>query len=206
MRTAKEWWNELRTRHCQATNAVMYPLWGMVEHLYHGRPYHNLDHVARVLDYLAKRCNENEQLLPEVILAAIMHDAIYVAGATDNERRSADCAMVVCCAIEHEGMSYLVERYIMDTKHDKTPTTIFGFELCDADLAGLADPWDQFCATGKAIRKEFAHVSDDEFRAGRQKWMRDTLDRGRPLFYLNKALEAPARANMERWIKEPHDE
>ena len=73
--------------------------------------------------------------------------------------------------------------------------------LIDIDLAILgADPA-AFDVYDAAIRKEYAHVPDDAYRAGRAKALQSFLDRER--IFTTSAfapLETRARSNLERAI------
>jgi predicted metal-dependent HD superfamily phosphohydrolase len=75
--------------------------------------------------------------------------------------------------------------------------------LCDADLAILASDDDRYAEYAAAIRREYAHVPEDAFRAGRQQVLRALLEL--PSIYrlppLRDAWEAKARANLENELK-----
>ena len=70
--------------------------------------------------------------------------------------------------------------------------------LVDLDLAILAAPAERYAAYAAAIRREYAHVPEDQFRAGRAAVLAGFL--ARPRLYASPALaarwEAPARANL----------
>ena len=75
-----------------------------------------------------------------------------------------------------------------------------GAALSDADLAILAAPPQRYAAYVAAVREEYAHVNDDDFRAGRAAILADLLAKA-TLFHTAHARhhwEAPARANLER--------
>jgi predicted metal-dependent HD superfamily phosphohydrolase len=74
--------------------------------------------------------------------------------------------------------------------------------LCDADLAILAAASDRYTQYATAIRQEYAHIPDVDFRAGRAKVLRRFLDR--PTIYRTahgrQHWEAAARANISTEI------
>jgi predicted metal-dependent HD superfamily phosphohydrolase len=75
-----------------------------------------------------------------------------------------------------------------------------GCALSDADLAILAAPPERYEEYAADVRREYAHVPDDEFRAGRAAILRDLLAKPN-LFhtaYAREHWEAPARANVAR--------
>jgi predicted metal-dependent HD superfamily phosphohydrolase len=72
--------------------------------------------------------------------------------------------------------------------------------LCDADLAVLAGEPGAYDEYAAAVRREYAHVADPEFRAGRAAVLRRLL--ALPALYrlpeLRAAWEPTARANLAR--------
>ena len=84
--------------------------------------------------------------------------------------------------------------------HAAGPDDANGVVLCDADLSILASGPDAYAAYTRAVRVEYAHVPEDDFRRGRAAVLRQLLDlpklfgtdRGR------RAWEPTARANLTR--------
>ncbi len=77
-----------------------------------------------------------------------------------------------------------------------------GCALSDADLAILAAPPERYAEYVAAVRREYAHVPDDAFRAGRTAILTGLLDRAH-LFhtpYAREHWEAIARANVTREV------
>ena len=73
--------------------------------------------------------------------------------------------------------------------------------MLDLDLMSLALPWPEFTRNTEAIRREFAHVAEVDFAAGRRAFFTTMLQRER-LFYtpFGDALEPLARENLRRAI------
>jgi predicted metal-dependent HD superfamily phosphohydrolase len=95
-----------------------------------------------------------------------------------------------------------VTRLILCTKHDRPPRTPDGRLIVDVDLSILGQGPDVFDAYDAAIRREYAHVPDAAFAAGRAAVLRRFLDR--PTIYATKFFqqryERPARENLQRAI------
>ena len=75
--------------------------------------------------------------------------------------------------------------------------------LCDADLAVLAGDDDAYGKYTAAIRREYAHVPEDDFKAGRAQVLKALLEL--PSIYrlepLREQWEATARANLEKELR-----
>jgi len=75
--------------------------------------------------------------------------------------------------------------------------------LCDADLAILAAAPDRYDAYLAGVRRDYAHVSDPDFAAGRTAVLRDLAARPR-LFhtpYAREHWEPAARQNLARELE-----
>jgi predicted metal-dependent HD superfamily phosphohydrolase len=163
------------------------------------REYHNLMHIEDVL----LRIEELEPPLEHELslaLAAWFHDAVYQPGQDDNEDRSAYAAYD---ALEQVGadpelISEVVRLIRLTAEHDPADEDLAGAVLCDADLAILAAAPDRYAQYAMAIRQEYVHVTEADFRAGRAKVLRRFLDR--PTIYRTphgrEHWEAAARANL----------
>ena len=77
--------------------------------------------------------------------------------------------------------------------------------IADIDLSILGKPLEEFDAYERAIRREYAHVIEHDFAAGRARFLRGLL--ARPRIYATEAFarryEDSARRNLgrsvERW-------
>jgi predicted metal-dependent HD superfamily phosphohydrolase len=182
------------------------------------RRYHTATHIMFVLRHLqdASRAVESSATLsPEVIAAALYHDAIYDARAGDNEARSADLAAADLSAIgwpaeRCETVAALVIATAGHLDDDPAEGVDAGSEvrsdvasdsalLLDADLAILgADPG-AYQAYVNGVRTEYAHVDDDQWLTGRTVVLQRFLDRPRLFIteYMHSTFEHRARANIE---------
>jgi predicted metal-dependent HD superfamily phosphohydrolase len=160
-----------------------------------GRSYHDLRHLAEVLDRLADLGCDDEV----VLLAAWFHDAVYDGAAGDEERsaRWAEEALPARLAAEVARLVRVTER------HDPAPGDERGRLLCDADLAILAASPGRYAEYAADVRAEYAHVADTDFAAGRGAVLADLL--GRPaLFATPRARELwedAARANVSAEVE-----
>ena len=160
------------------------------------RCYHDRRHVADVLAAL--------QVLtagppPPVVLAAWFHDAVH-DGRDDDEQRSADLATRVLQGLDvaPEVVEEVARLVRMTLTHDPAPDDTAGALLSDADLAVLGASADRYERYAADVRREYAHVSDDAFRAGRTAVLRALLDRPR-LYVTDEAhcrWDAAARRNL----------
>ena len=161
------------------------------------RHYHNLAHVEDCLAQLA-RVNDLSADEREILTEAIWwHDVVYDPTRSDNEELSAQLAeRHVEAGIRRE-----VGRLIRLTQtHQVEPGDKLGAVLISIDLSILAAEPSRYDAYAGAIRREFAHVPDDSYRAGRA----DVLRRfaARPVIFpdaaVARACEQKARDNLAR--------
>jgi predicted metal-dependent HD superfamily phosphohydrolase len=157
------------------------------------RGYHDTLHLTEVLDRIDELGTDG----PALRLAAWFHDAVY-DGERDAEDRSAVWAER---ALADTPYASEVARLVRVTeRHDPAEGDLAGQALCDADLAILAAPADRYDAYASGVRRDYAHVSDTDFAAGRAAVLRELAGRER-LFhsaYARERWNAPARANLAR--------
>jgi predicted metal-dependent HD superfamily phosphohydrolase len=163
------------------------------------RGYHDLRHLTEILERLDELSwnGERFELLP-VRLAAWFHDAVYDTQPRAEER-SASWASEALAAVVDQTVIAEVERLVLLTAdHRVTGGDLNGAALCDADLAILAAPHVRYSAYAADVRREYEHLTDAEFAAGRAAVLRGLGGR-RPLFattYGRDHWEAAARTNI----------
>jgi predicted metal-dependent HD superfamily phosphohydrolase len=159
--------------------------------------YHDLRHLEEVLDRLDVLASAGAAFDPVTVgLAAWFHDAVY-DGRDDDEERSAQWAERALPAPYADEVARLVR---MTAEHHPDADDPAGAALSDADLGILAAPRQRYDAYVAGVRADFAHVGDDDFRAGRAAVLRDLVGRGQ-LFSTSHARELwedAARGNLER--------
>lgn len=158
------------------------------------RHYHGIAHIAAMLD--AGRTFPLDRVQT---MAVWFHDAVYDPRSKTNEEDSADLARSRLLAggwpvADCERVAAIV----LDTKRHM-PSRDESAAVLDLDLMSLALPWPEFAANTAAIRREYAHVADADFAAGRAAFFATMLQRERLYFTSWGAkLEASARANLRR--------
>jgi predicted metal-dependent HD superfamily phosphohydrolase len=162
-----------------------------------GRHYHNLKHIEDCLGALAGVKNlsaAERKILTEAIW---WHDVVYDATRSDNEELSARLAE------QHvrPDLRPEVGRLIRLTKtHQAEPEDRLGAILISIDLSILGAEPARYDAYAAAIRKEYAHVGDGDYRAGRAKVLR--LFAARPFIFPDADFAArydrQARQNLAR--------
>lgn len=162
------------------------------------RHYHNIAHLRHVLqriDELADHARDPDA----VRLAAWYHDVVY-QGRPDDEENSAGCAErdLSALGLPPPLISEVARLVRMTAKHDPAPGDRNGETLSDADLAILAASPSSYADYAAAVRAEYRHLADEEFRAGRSKVLQDMLDK--PALYRTPVAQAQwttrARTNL----------
>ena len=162
-----------------------------------GRHYHNLAHIEDCLASLAQ-VNGVSSREREILTEAIWwHDVVYVPSQPDNEERSAQLAERHVRA----DISSEVGRLIRLTRtHDVKADDRLGAILISIDLSILGAESARYDAYAAAIRQEFIHVSDADYRAGRAAVLRRFAVR--PVIYPDESFAAKydhrARGNLAR--------
>jgi len=162
------------------------------------RRYHGIGHLSAVMLFLDEYGNHATDL-DAVRLAAWYHDAIYDPRGVDNEERSAELAVdeLGALGIPSDRVDEVVRLVRLTARHDPNDGDRNGELLNDADLMVLSSPPEAYVAYLNAIREEYAHVPDPEFRAGRAAVLESLLET--PSVYRLAGLapmEAVARRNM----------
>jgi predicted metal-dependent HD superfamily phosphohydrolase len=164
------------------------------------RGYHDVQHLAEVLERADLLLADEPADRTAVLLAAWFHDAVY-DGQGDDERRSAD---LVHEELDEQAPTGLVEEVArlvrLTERHDPEPDDTAGAVLCDADLAILAADRGRYDEYVAGVRKDYAHLEDRVFGAGRAGVLADLLARD-TLFHTKtgrRLWEERARANLSR--------
>jgi predicted metal-dependent HD superfamily phosphohydrolase len=163
------------------------------------RHYHNATHLASVLRYVEELADDHDLFIAR--LAAWFHDAVYAIPPLQvtNEEASARLAFreLSRAGLEQEDLNEVARLVRMTATHTPGARDPEGELLCDADLAILAAPPEEYEAYTRAIRAEYAAVPEAEFVAGRLEIMSALADTD--IFRTGKArrLVEQAKANVE---------
>lgn len=162
------------------------------------RRYHGIAHLTAVLLFVDEYADHAAD--PDAVgLAGWYHDAIYDPRVLDNEERSAALAEgeLAALGVPAERVDEVARLVRLTTGHDPAEGDRNGELLNDADLLVLAGPPETYVAYLNAIRAEYAHVSDDDFRAGRAAVLDALLAVPRLYRLADLApMEAAARRNL----------
>lgn len=162
------------------------------------RRYHNVDHLQQVLTKIDELADDHDLFL--VRLAAWFHDAIYDIPFREltNEDASARLSLreLSRAGLEQEDLTQVARLVRLTATHVPGSRDPEGELLCDADLAILAAPAEQYAAYVAAIRAEYAAVPETDFVAGRLAVL-EPLTEGE-IFRTGKgrAMTEAARANL----------
>jgi predicted metal-dependent HD superfamily phosphohydrolase len=187
-------------RWCRAGNASeaeAKQIWSSLSALYQEphRHYHNLTHIAVSLAAL----DATGKGTPELEGAIWFHDVIYDPTRPDNEEASIAWFESATVAWLAPGTRSTIVRLISATDF-RLPRADDPDEalMVDIDLAILSADWPAYDAYRRSVRREYAHVPDAVFRAGRAKVMASFLTEPiyrTPYFTLR---ETKARENIAR--------
>jgi predicted metal-dependent HD superfamily phosphohydrolase len=158
-----------------------------------GRFYHTLDHVQFVLQTIETLSGQARNA-NAVRLAGWLHDVIYESRVSDNEERSADYAERLCVKLSLP-VGPLVADLIRKTKTHDAVTDADAQVLLDADLAILGASEAEYRLYAANIRREYAWVSEADYRQGRRRVLQSFLSRTR-IFHFLCHREEPARRNL----------
>ena len=165
------------------------------------RHYHTLAHLENMFAEGARFA----PMEPAVEWAIWFHDFVYDPRSATNEEDSAQVASVALAEMgEAAAVIDRTVELILATKHGAASA----IESDDArllvslDLAILAASPERYDAYVGQVRAEYAHVPDEQFRAGRAAFMRKFLEQAvifpHPAF---QDYEARARANITRELR-----
>jgi predicted metal-dependent HD superfamily phosphohydrolase len=168
------------------------------------RFFHNLNHISDCLRKLDDAIAHGVAIAdPEAVRFALwFHDVVYDGRRADNEELSADACHQA--ALGHgEVFAATAKRLVLVTKHSEAyaPATPDEELICDIDLTSLAA--DDFAGNTLLIRKEYAHVPDEEFYPARRRILARFLERERIYrteFFARK-YEVKARRNLEAAVR-----
>jgi predicted metal-dependent HD superfamily phosphohydrolase len=169
------------------------------------RVYHTWSHI----DALLRLLERHRDLVadPDAFeIAILFHDAIYDPHSDRNERDSAALMRQELGASVPASTVQRAAELILATERHALPATADAdlrsdaALLLDMDLSILGAEPARFDEYDAAIRREYRHVPELAYRAGRTAVLRRFLERDQIYFTPRFAseLEARARANLER--------
>jgi predicted metal-dependent HD superfamily phosphohydrolase len=168
------------------------------------RHYHTLDHLVSLFDCLEEYADEISDP-SRVALAAWYHDCVYDPQRKDNEEKSAERANQELRALgANEVICAYVSRLILATKQHMEGGKDYDDDVfLDADFAILGAPPDKYRQYVTDIREEYAHLGDDEWKAGRLAFLERIVSAPR-IFrtgIFEGAYATQARANIKAELR-----
>ncbi|MFT3710121.1 MAG: hypothetical protein QM817_21015 [Archangium sp.] len=174
------------------------------------RAYHSFTHVQEVIKHFHDVAQRPGWQHPkEVFLAILFHDAVYVAGRSDNEVKSADLALEACSTfLARESLDTARIRTLIEltAKHGKLQREDLDEEtrlFLDCDMAILGSAPATFDAYDAAIEQEYSTIPKLVFRLNRNKFLQKLLETPRIFLsdHFHARLDGAARENLRRALK-----
>ena len=170
-----------------------------------GRHYHGQRHLLDCIALVQEVQDLDEQEERLLRWAVLWHDAVYDAGASDNEERSAELAKreLVECGVENEAADEVGRLILLTRGHHAEEGDRLGALMVSIDLAILGSDPERYRGYGEAVRREYKHLSDAAWSTGRAAVLHVLLDR-EPLYpdaAFRDRFEAQARLNMKEEIR-----
>lgn len=172
------------------------------------RAYHNVGHVQAVLYHYRDVADGPGWKQPcEVAMAVLYHDAIYEAGRSDNELRSAQLAVAAIqrwlpdAGVDAARVAELIE---LTARHGQLRAEELDADAAlflDSDMAILGAPPEVFDAYDRGITQEYSgKVPGFLFRINRRRFLKGVLAQPRIFFsdFFHERYDAAARANLRR--------
>jgi len=150
----------------------------LAHHRGSGRYYHDRRHITWVVRHVTTMADHADDL-DAVVAAAFFHDSVYDATRSDNEvasGRMADLALTeLTWGPARRG--HVVAMIEATAYHDVDTADPDTRVLLAADLAVLATEPPRYADYVRAVRREYAHVSDADWQVGRSGVLRNLLER-----------------------------
>jgi predicted metal-dependent HD superfamily phosphohydrolase len=173
------------------------------------RRYHTATHVMWVCRHVDRLVADQVELADasaesdEIRMAALFHDAVYDPRSSTNEASSAAMAMARLAGIGWQPerravVAHLIELTAGHAIDPGDPSAIAASILLDADLAILGAEANEYQHYARAVRSEYAHVTETEWKVGRSNVLQGFLARDEIFLTesMRSAREHRARANL----------
>jgi predicted metal-dependent HD superfamily phosphohydrolase len=170
------------------------------------RYYHTLDHIEHCLSLFDNISSKLKS--PHALELAIwFHDVIYQPGAANNEQLSADQFMRTTKNRFDDSLRNTVYQHIMATLHLHSEMNHADTQyMVDIDLSSFGLPWPEFIHDSENLRREMAHLSNEDYCRKQSAFQQALMDRPRffrsDYFYQN--YESQARQNLSDYYESIH--
>ena len=167
------------------------------------RAYHGFDHLAEVAQWFEVVARgPGWKQAREVFVALLFHDAVYEAGRSDNEARSAVVAKEAIALhrldVDVGRVAHLIE---LTAQHGKVTRPLDHDEACflDCDMSIVGSEPRRYALYERQIADEYAALPREAYAAGRRAFLERLYDsrifHSEPFF---RTLEWRAKANLAR--------
>ena len=175
------------------------------------RAHHSLHHIQQLFSQFEQIKHQLHE--PHIIaLALYYHDVIYDPRRSDNELKSAEYAVEALKGyLSAEQCQHIYALIMMTATHelheclDKDTVSDAAY-LLDMDLSILGTPWSEYQVYAQAVRQEYRHIANEDYRTGRIAVLQKLL--AHPVLYLtayyHSHFEVQARDNIKREISILH--
>lgn len=167
------------------------------------RRYHNWKHAVHTLNAIFPLQYSDDQRR-DLAIAALFHDAVYVPGSKDNERRSAEMARKLLPGYKRMSkVENLIAATAVHGSHNRWTTLDITRDFLDCDILSVTFEWDRFVAINNAIIAEYLTVFPAALVGiGRNEFLENWLRQ--PTIFLGEWYgrdgEWAARCNIERLL------
>jgi len=163
----------------------------------HNRHYHNLAHVIRLL----MLCDELEISDPDIMLAAIYHDIIYLPGSLKNEEKSAAYAQdsLGKLGVETDRVDQVCEMILATSDHFTQQDNPLTQTFIDLDMSILGSTREDYRVYVRGVQKEYSWLPGPVLKKKRRQFLQRILAEEfifRTDFFREK-FESSARANIK---------
>ncbi len=165
------------------------------------RHYHTGRHIEYCLTQFDLARHEMEDA-NAIEMALWFHDIEYDPTARDNERQSAERFKNYAHGAMRDELAQKIYQLIMITMHSDAPQEADQKYMVDIDLSSFGLPWKEFIQDSQNIRREFSHLSDQEFARRNLNFLTSLNDRPFVFFtdFYQQRYEQTARDNIAKRI------
>lgn len=170
-----------------------------------GRHYHDERHLDECLAQLDEMVGLDERERRLLRWAILWHDVVYEPGRFDNEERSARRAEweLGACGVDQPDASEVGWLIRLTEKHNVPEGARLGALLVSIDLSVLGSDSERYRSYVEGVRREYAHVPDAMWKAGRAEVLKRLLARD-PIYpdpQFRARFEDQARRNMKEELR-----
>jgi predicted metal-dependent HD superfamily phosphohydrolase len=167
------------------------------------RYYHSQRHILFCLEQF-DRVTDRLTDSVAVAFATWFHDLILDPSADDNEEQSKRLFQELAKNYLPVEIIEKTSSLIMSTCHIDTPANLDESYIQDIDLSSMGEGWDSFVRDVDDLRKEYSHLSNEQFVDVTNNFYQKMLGREKIYTsdYFYEHCEQKARDNIKRYMRE----